>query len=233
MKKYSVASLIVEMQPKEKTLSTQSLPYEINTDQNADITISLSESFLKKEQERNPHLTLDSCEYIFSGAVFYEQLLRFMGLILHASAVVVDGQAYLFSAKSGTGKSTHTSLWLRYFGERAYIINDDKPALRLIDGVFKVCGTPWSGKTAQNINRIVPLKGIAFLERASTNSIKRIDTKEALPLVLEQTLRPASSINELMTLLDKLLTDIPIYKFCCNISKQAVECSYNAMKAGF
>lgn len=230
MKRYSVASLIVEMQPEEKTLSTQSKAYEINTDQKADIVIKIPRSFLIQKQEQNPHLTLDICEYIFTGSVFYEKLLDYEGLILHASAVVLDGNAYLFSARSGTGKSTHTSLWLRYFGDRAYIINDDKPALRIIDGKFMVCGTPWSGKTDQNINKIVPLRGIAFLERGQTNNIRRIDTREALPLILEQTLRPTGRINELMSLLDKLLMDIPVYRLSCDMSKEAVECSYNAMK---
>ena len=230
MRKYSVASLIVAMRPEEKTLSAQAAPYETDTERDADITISVSRAFLEKKREQNPHLTMDSCEYIFTGADFYEKLLGFEGLILHASAVVLDAQAYLFSARSGTGKSTHTDLWLKYFGERAYIINDDKPALRIIDGSFMVCGTPWSGKTDRNINAVVPLKAIAFLERGLVNEIRPLSTKEALPLILEQTLRPTNKMNELFALLDRLLTEVPIYRLRCDISMEAVECSYNTMK---
>ena len=73
-------------------------------------------------------------------------------MLLHSSAVVVDGYAYLFSADSGTGKSTHTGLWKQHFGDRAYIINDDKPAIRKVDGEWYVFGTPWSGKTDTSVN---------------------------------------------------------------------------------
>lgn len=230
MKKYLIASIIVAMNPYKITLSTQSKPYQIETDQKADITITTSHSFLLQKQEQNPHLTLDSCEYIFTGAEFYEKLLEFEGLILHASAVVLDGNAYLFSAKSGVGKSTHAALWLDYFGKRAHIINDDKPALRIIDNKFMVCGTPWSGKTDKNINEVVPLKSIVFLERSEKNDIKRIETKEALPLVLEQTLRINSKIDQLFFFIDKLIKEIPIYKLKCNISMQAVECCFRGIK---
>lgn len=230
MKKYAVASLVVAMQPEEEKLSRQSLPYEINTERKVDITITVDRTWLRYKQSQNPKLNVNDSEYIFTGAEFYEKLLAFNGLLLHASAVVLDGQAYLFSAKSGVGKSTHTSLWLQYFGSRAYIINDDKPALRLIDNQIMVCGTPWSGKTDLNKNEIVPLKAIAFLERSITNEIKRIDTKEALPLFLSQTLRPTKRFNELLTLLDKLLTEIPVYRLYCNISEDAAACSYNGMK---
>lgn len=230
MNKYSIASLVVAMQPQENTLSIQSKPYEINTDSDADIIISVTRPFLLQKQKQNPHLTIDDCEYIYTGAEFYEKLLGFDGLILHASAVVLDGQVYLFSAKSGVGKSTHASLWLEYFGDRAHIINDDKPALRIIDNKFTVCGTPWSGKTDQNTNEIVPLKAISFLARSNTNEIRRIDAKEALPLILEQTLRPVGKIDELMALLDRLLTATPVYKLSCDMSKEAVECSYHGMK---
>ena len=90
-------------------------------------------------------------------------------------AVVVfamDGQAYLFSADSGVGKSTHSRLWQQVFGDqRVTIINDDKPALRLRDGVWYVYGTPWSGKYGLNHNLCYPLAGICFLERSKTNKI--------------------------------------------------------------
>lgn len=230
MKKYSVASLVVAMQPVEKTLSIQSLPYEADTVHEPDMKIALSHSTLLEKQQQNPHLDIDRCEYIFTGAEFYEKLLDFDGMVLHASAVVLDGQAYLFSAKSGVGKSTHTALWLHYFGNQAYIINDDKPAIRLINNQFMVCGTPWSGKTDQNKSEIVPLKAIAFLERSQTNEIERIDSKTALPLLLSQTLRPTKKMNVLLALLDKLLTEVPVYKLYCNMREDAVACSYNGMK---
>ena len=77
----------------------------------------------------------------------------------------MDGQAVLFTAKSGTGKSTHTKLWRDLFGERAVMVNDDKPLLRILkDGVL-VCGTPWDGKHRLSTNCALPLKAICILER--------------------------------------------------------------------
>ncbi len=108
---------------------------------------------------------------------------------LHSSAVVVDGYAYLFSADSGTGKSTHTGLWLEHFKEKAFIINDDKPVLRLENGQWFVYGTPWSGKTDLNINVKAKLGAIVFLERAKENHITPIEVKEAIPLFFNQTVR--------------------------------------------
>lgn len=230
MNKYSVASLTVAMQPEGKTLLAHSGPYKTFSRHTADIEITVNRPFLLCKQKENSHLSIDVCEYIYTGAQFYRKLLDFGGFLLHASAVYLDGEAYLFSAKSGVGKSTHSALWLKYFGTRAHIINDDKPALRIINGAFKVCGTPWSGKTNLSTNEIVPLKAIAFLERGITNEIKRINTKEALCLILGQTLRLPNKIDKLLKLIDILLTDTPVYKLRCNMSPQAVECAYNTMK---
>ena len=88
--------------------------------------------------------------------------------MLHASAVVVDGDAYLFSAPCGTGKSTHASLWLKYLKHKnPYILNDDKPAIRIVNDNIYVYGTPFSGKTDKNKNEKANLKGIAFLEQSN------------------------------------------------------------------
>lgn len=228
--KYAIASLIVDMQPEGKTLLTQSKPYLTDSGAEADITVNIDRFQLQKMQQKNPHLTYDDCEYIYTGEVFYKALIGFDGMLLHASAVSLDGEAYLFSAKSGGGKSTHAALWLRFFGGRANIINDDKPALRLIDSKFYVMGTPWSGKTNLNRNESAPLKAIAFLEQGKENTIKRLNAKEALPLLFEQTLRPAKDIDKLSFLLDRLLKDVPFYKLTCDISMDAVRCAYHAMR---
>ena len=228
--KYSIASLVVEMQPEGKTLLTRSEPYLADSGLQADINIHISRNLIQEMQHNNPHLTYDDCEYIYTGEVFYKALIGFGGMLLHASAVSLDGDAYLFSAKSGGGKSTHASLWLAFFGGRAHIINDDKPALRLIDNKILVFGTPWSGKTDLNRNESVPLKAITFLEQGLENKITKLTTKEVLPLLFSQTLRPVSGVDTLTFLIDRLLKDIPFYKLVCDRSMDAVRCSYNAMR---
>ena len=184
-------------------------------------------------QRRQPHLCDEDCEYLSTGGSFYRQLLTHDGMLLHASAVVVDGRAYLFSAPCGTGKSTHTGLWLRVFGDRATILNDDKPALRLESGVWYAYGTPWSGKYDISANIRVPVAGICFLHQAKENTIARFSGPKAIFSLLEQTARPADAElrRQLMMLLDKLLTRVPVWQMGCNMDPQAAVVSYEAMSA--
>ncbi len=196
--------------------------------------IFLNKSALKEFQAENPHLTINDCEYLLTGAAFYEKLIEFKGVLLHSSAVVVDGYAYLFSAFSGVGKSTHTGLWLDYFGDKAYILNDDKPALRMTGGRVYAYGTPWSGKTDLNRNLKVPVAGICFIERSEENHIRRAETFEAFGKFFEQTLRPEDEekTDMFMETINDIFCNLPIYIMGCNISPQAVETSYNEMRKG-
>ena len=119
---------------------------------------------------------------------FAQALLPKDILLLHGSTVAVDGKAYLFTAKCGTGKSTHTRLWRQLLGERAVMVNDDKPFLRFTPEEVLACGSPWSGKHGLDSNITVPLGGICILERGQKNKILPTEAKDALPetsLVIE------------------------------------------------
>lgn len=233
LKKLKVADLKVDIELVEERTAKQAVPYEDEHDE-YDIQIKIPKESLISFQEDSPYLSLDDIEYIYTGGAFYEALLHFNGLMLHSSGVVVDNYAYLFSADPGTGKSTHTDLWQKYFGsERAMIINDDKPAIRMIDDKLYVYGTPWSGKTDRNINMKVPIGAIVFLERSENNWVKKIEPKEAIPLILQQTIRPEKKdvMIKLLDMLDVVLQRVNLYKLGCNISEEAVEVSYNGIRA--
>lgn len=234
MNTYRIAELKLNMKVKGKILKRQSNSYLSHKSAIADITIDIGDDYLEVKQKENSHLSIDECEYIWTGSEFYHKLLDFNGFMLHASAVAINNKAYLFSAKSGTGKSTHTELWQKHFGEdRAIIVNDDKPAIRFMDNQFYVYGTPWSGKSDKNHNVKVPLKSIVFIERSERNWINRIDSKQSLKLVFDQTLRPKqlAKLDKLFALVDELLKTIPIYKMGCNISEDAVRLAYETIKA--
>lgn len=223
---YRIAGLVVQMDTFGRTLK-QAEPYLCEKLQ-PQIDIA---SDWKALQSRQPHLNRDDSEYISTGSSFYTQLMRYDGLLLHASAVVLDGKAYLFSANSGTGKSTHTQLWLKQFGQRAYILNDDKPALRRENGKWYAYGTPWSGKYDINTNARVPVAGICFLTRAQHNSIRPFKGSKAAYDFLQQTLRPVNAqlrVN-LMTLLGLLMEEVPMWQLECNMEPDAVCVSYEAM----
>jgi len=152
-------------------------------------------------------------------------------LMTHGSTVAVDGKAYLFTAKCGTGKSTHTRLWRQVFGSRAVMINDDKPFLKLTGKEVLACGSPWSGKHGLDTNLELPLQGICILDRGCENRIEKISPEEALPMLLHQTYCPldpakGTCFEEQVKLLAE---KTPLWHMYCNMDPMAAEVSYNTM----
>ena len=165
---------------------------------------------------------------------FAEFLLTHDTLLFHGSAIAVDGEGYLFTAHSGTGKSTHTRLWKQVFGERAIMVNDDKPFLQLTgDGVL-LHGSPWSGKHGLDANMSVPLKGLCILERGAENRIWPVCPAEALPMLQKQAYRPLDEEMEsaFLDLVGRLSTAIPLWKMACNREPGAAQEAYTAMYQG-
>jgi hypothetical protein len=236
MDTYRIADVTVNMECSGETLTEQARPYRIKPlppGALPDITININGEELKSRKEKYPYLTLNEWEYIQTGFVFYRDILDYGGFGLHASAVALENRAVLFSGPCGTGKSTHTGLWQRYFGkDKAVIINDDKPVLRLDNGVFYAYGTPWSGKSTLNANIRVPLGAVVFLKQAEENHIRRLDSKEAIRMLIYQSLRPNSQMdkmNKLLTLIDALLQKTAVYQLDCSISPEAVELTYDTI----
>ena len=197
-----------------------------------DIICGIDDKFLSEKSVDYPALNVKDCEYMFTGEQFCRQLLGFDGFMLHSSAVVYKDRAYLFSAPSGTGKSTHTGIWQRVFGkEKTYILNDDKPVIRMIDGQVYVFGTPWIGKTDQNRNVGVLLQGICFINRAEENHINKIDTKTAIYKILNQTIRPdgADKMTQLLDVLDRVIQKSAVYEMGCNMTDDAAITAFNGM----
>lgn len=230
---YNIADLKVSIDPVGETLLRQAKKY-LSESNDPDIIIEKStETELMKFRGRISPFSLDSADYLLTGSKFALNLIDYNGLMLHSSAVAYENKAYLFSADCGVGKSTHTSLWQKVFGEdNAKIINDDKPVIRKIDGIYYAYGSPFSGKNDKSLNIRVPIKAICFIERAAENSIMRITSDESVGLVYRQIMRPcrAEKMNMLLDFMDMLIREIPIYKLKCNISQEAVHVAYNAMK---
>ena len=160
-----------------------------------------------------------------------ECLFAYDTLLFHGSVVAVDGEGYLFTAKSGTGKSTHTRLWREMLGDRAVMVNDDKPFLRLTEDAVLACGSPWNGKHGLGRNMSVPLKAVCILERGEENRIQKISAKQVLPMLVQQSNRPMDSrwMLKYLELLDKLASGVAFYRLACNTDPQAALVSYQAM----
>ncbi len=164
-------------------------------------------------------------EYAYSGFEFANRLSALGGAVLHGSAIAYRGEGLIFSAPSGTGKSTHTTFWKECFGEDVTFINDDKPALRFPDNDRPlVYGTPWSGKTDLNHNICVPLKAIVFLERGSENTIRRVELPESMFHLSEELVRPYTDEALGARLVDRMLLlaqKTPIYLLTCTKDPEA------------
>lgn len=232
MEIFDIAKLHVQMHAHGDLLHARTRAYLSDFSGTPDIRIDLPEAFFEKKQAAFPHLSLDECRYIWTGEAFYKSLLAHDGLMLHASCVEKDGFAYLFSAKSGTGKSTHTHLWLQAFSD-SRILNDDKPALRKIDGRYFACGTPFSGKFDESVNAQVPVRALVFLERAAENKIEWMPAAQAIPLFLSQTLRPAGQekMAQLLDILDELLKAVPVFRLQCNMELSAAQTAFAGIEA--
>ena len=163
-----------------------------------------------------------------------ERIPEYGALLFHGSAVAVEGEAYIFTAPSGTGKSTHAHIWRKIFGDRAVMINDDKPLLKFADNTVMVCGSPWRGKHRIGTNAVAPLKGICLLTRDICNSIVSITGKEAFPELLKQCYRPKDfrRTAQTLTLLGQLTQNVPIYRLRCNMTPEAAKVAYTGMNGG-
>lgn len=232
MKKYIIAGLKTEYYVRGELLRERSEPYEADFDSaDTQIRIDIKEEFLKKKKDEVPYLSLDEHEYMWTCEAFYSELLKHNGMMLHSSCVEKDGFAYLFSARSGTGKSTHTHLWLKNLsGTR--IVNDDKPALICEDGKWYACGTPFSGKTDENLDVKIPVRAITFLHRSETNCVKKIPAIQAVGLLLEQTIKPADRnlAESMLEKVDGLLRGVPVFSLGCNMDDEAAVIAYNEIE---
>lgn len=227
MPNYRIAELLVKMDTWGRS-QRQAEKYLVQDSGEPDIVIPQP----NPTQIENQPLSPDDMVYMFNGLDFYKNLLHFDGLMLHSSAVMMDGKAYLFSAPSGVGKSTHTRLWGRVFGsDRAQVINDDKPALRCRNGEWYAYGTPWSGKATTSLNVRVPVAGICFLKRGEKNTIRRLSPQQAAFQVLNQTIRTRDyHLREtLLSVVDRLVSQVNVYEMQCNMEPEAALLSHGVM----
>ena len=152
-------------------------------------------------------------------------------LLMHGSCIAMDGKAFLFTAPSGTGKSTHTRLWREVFGDRCFMVNDDKPMLRFENGIITACGTPWTGKHGLGSNTSVPLSAIIKLERAEENTIEPITKQDAFEVVFRQayTSRNAETMRKILFLEQQLMDNVRFFSLGCNMDKEAAVIAWNGL----
>lgn len=183
------------------------------------------------ERENGQKSSAKSVEKLAVYRKIAEELPNYDAFLMHGAAIAVDNAAYLFIAKSGTGKTTHITKWLENL-DHAYVVNGDKPLIRILNGVVYVCGTPWSGKESLDTNIMVPLRAIVIQERSPENHIRKISFLEALSMLVQQVYRPADDekMRKTLSLFKLLNPQVSFYRFDFNnFNADAFDVAHNAL----
>ena len=226
--KYKLADQIIQIESLYPNI--HELLKDYRCDGNADfVLISTSEDI---EAERSRSIEKSYSDAYLELLAVQRKLSRWLltkdVLLFHGSALSMDGRGFIFTAPSGTGKSTHAWLWRERFGERVTMVNDDKPFLKIADDGVTVYGSPWSGKHRLDTNTSVPLHAIAVIERAKENRIERMNPLDAVPVLLQQAYRE-EEMEGIFPLVLKLAELIPVYKLKCNMEPEAAQVAYEGM----
>lgn len=240
---YKIADRIIEIRSLHLMIHEQCKEYRAVGVPDFSIEITLSDIVFEREKSAQADKAEERAIQFYSDGYLEtlaayrkiaERMPEYDTVLFHGSAIAVDGQAYLFTARSGTGKSTHARLWRELLGDRAIMVNDDKPLIRISDTGTIIYGTPWDGKHHLSNNIAVPLKAICILERAKENAIRPVTREEALPMPIQQTYRPAYPLTlaKTLMLIDRLGRDVKLYRLGCNMDIGAAKLSYDAMKEG-
>lgn len=201
----------------------------------ADIERERQRLLSKKEPGQPLEASTDpSLEVLFLCRSIADLLPKYDRVLFHGSSLAIDGRGVLFTAKSGTGKSTHTRLWRQVFGDRVRMVNDDKPFLHVgTDGVT-VFGTPWRGKHGIGSNISAPLEAICFVCRGEENRVEPVSARELYPLLLQQTYTPEdpAALVQTLALVQRLSKSVRLYKLYCNMDPEAAETAFRGIFLG-
>lgn len=240
-KRYKIADRVIEVNSFYDKVHDYCKEYECDEPVDFSVTV-FHDDILFEKQKTDSEYAFEgkaSCVYLddlLEETAVYRKIAEKMScydsFVFHGSVIAVEGQGFLFTAKSGTGKSAHTRLWREYFGDKAVMVNDDKPLISVKENDIIVYGTPYNGKHRLGNNISVPLKAICILTRGESNSIVPVSKPEAYTMLLQQVYRPNDPVQMAKTLklLDRMAENVGLYKLACNMDIEAAKVAYNGMK---
>lgn len=241
-KNYKIADRVIGVTSLFEEVHRLCADYAVS-DAAPDFCVSVARSDLELERERSAReIRAEGGEdrqyrdsYLETLAVYRkiaERMPEYGTLLMHGSCIAVEGAAYLFTAKSGTGKSTHTRLWRELLGDRTRMVNDDKPLIRIDADGATAFGTPWNGKHRLGSNIAVPLRAICILQRAEQNTIRPISAQEAYPMLLQQIYRPMdpAAMRRTLDLIDRLMHSVRFWRLGCRPDLEAAQVAWEAMR---
>ena len=192
---------------------------------------SISEEFKQIRQEGEEIYSFGAAESLLVHRKIVESMLDYDTLLMHGAVIGLDQKSYMFSGRSGTGKTTHIKKWIENV-HGSFVLNGDKPMVIINSKGAFACGTPWRGKENYGTNDIVPLRSIVFMERSKENQITRVSFKSVLPALLENTYRPQDTekMKKALQLIFKLKDHVTFYKFYFdNYRENAFQTSFDAL----
>ena len=222
------AGLVIRIENRYDYVHDLCVKYRTSPERPADITVSVSEGEIQQEIENAPQYDLDEeyCESVVIYKKISNALPSYDAFVMHSSAIAVDGGAYCIAAESGVGKSTHTRYWKEVLGERAVVINGDKPICRFMDGRLMVYGSPWCGKESWQSNTAAPMRALCLLKRGEENAVYPVNAFDLLGEIAPHFHLPGAGqvdMLKLFDLIDRMFTQVPVYRLCCRNDRSAAE----------
>ena len=161
---YKIADIVFSADISYRYTFEHMQDYRADKDEIPEFALEVTKADVEQERNMSPH---DVPLYVHEFTALYRKFIyvvmdRYDAFFFHCSAISVDNQAVMFTAKSGTGKSTHRNLWLKNFGNRVTVINDDKPIIRKVNGIFYVYGTRGRGKRTSGKIFVFPRRLFVF-----------------------------------------------------------------------
>lgn len=181
---------------------------------------------------KQEYLSMLKYDTVFNSLLALERRMNnFNSYVLHSSYIVYQNQAILFSAPSGTGKSTQADLWKKY--RNIEIINGDRTLLTLKDDCFFANGWPVCGSSEICFNQTYPIKAIVLLQQGKQNQISQLSYIEKTKRLLKEitiNYHNQEYLDNALVFIEQLIKKIPIINLSCTISKEAVECLDDYLK---
>ena len=229
----SVAGYVIRVQTTYSNVYSMCQDYLV--DKMPDLHICISEEDIAFERSEATKINSSPTDgYLETLAVYRkisEMMLQYNVFLMHGAVVSVKEKAYMFTASSGTGKTTHVRKWIERIDD-AIIVNGDKPLIKVTENEVIACGTPWSGKEQLHTNIMVPLDSIVLMERGENNHIEEISGNQAFVFLLQQTYRPQDPLKmkKTLALLCDLKQKVRLFRFVFNnFKEESFDIAYHAL----
>ena len=224
----NIANIIIKVNNNYQFINAIANDFIIDDPDYYDFEVRVTQEEIEHENFDNLNVPISYLESVAIHRAISKHLTSFNALIIHGASFKVDNNGFIISAKSGTGKTTHSLLLQKYLGDRFQWINGDKPIVRFINNDPIVFGTPFQGKEHYGNNISAPCKALIFLERSEKNYVTKLDKRVvfrylSLALVIEQN---PKYVDMFFDLVNKFIESVDFYILHCNMESDAAICSY-------